>query len=1788
MEQPSQPDVSSPSTPSSHTPDPPRLWHDGLHQPLPPSPTPAVVKPDTPLYPWRIRDRLKTTNGALVVCLNIGVDPPGVTKPTPCARLECWTHPNPDQPVKSLTDIVTTLKTQYERWQAKARYKVAPDPTVTDLKRICVALRRAAKDERVLFHYNGHGVPRPTANGEIWVFNHNYSQYIPLNLFDLHEVLGSPALYIFDCNSAGTILSHFQKMTDQFERDWQDARRSMGRSVPPPSHRHSIMLAACADGQLLPTTPHVPADLFTSCLTTPIKTVLRWYARRSLVPNITPAMLDRIPGNVNARNTPLGELEYIFTAVTDTIAWNVLPRDHFKKLYRQDLLLSSLMRNFLLADRIMRSYACTPVSYPELPQTHNHPLWRSFDLAIENVFSQLSTMLAEVDSQLRAQLPEGIAATAVPVGVNATSTTSTPAAPSQPATRSAQRPYSALPPNYVRPEEQAQQQGTPPSHCTVPPEPVPMTPTFTYRPSTFFEDHMKAFNVWLDMGPDHRDPPEQLPIMLQVLLSPVCRLKALPLISRYMQTGPVAVDLALSVGIFPYVLRLLHNQSPDIRKDLVFIWSKILALDDTCRVDLVKDKVDEYFVRFLNLHSDPSDEPKPVYLACAMFVLSVVARTSADRSRAIGTVEACFMYLTHESLFVRRWACLCLTEVFLHASPPAQLEALDWKDLLERLLYCVEHDPAPDVRAAAVSTLSAIMNGVLRNIPAPGSMPGLYRPRPDPSFDSADLHRGQSHLADPSSASPIMSNNGPRVPGDSDSSSGGNDSINLYPLGSQAMAQNHQSDTNIFSYSTAERNALVRIGRFLAISACQESSVLVRRELSFAIAAAVRCQPERFVRAALIADVIVNSAPEGGDIDDAFTDECEEVQRSLWVSLSELAFDPHPVAAAISRRSYDLIYGQLTERTTRIGSSSSAEDIPATDHAFSPPGHVRENDFIYGTPDSTGEAGTAMGSSGGSFDSPHRTSTENWAQTVDPRGAQNMRAVQDVLDGPQRDLPANKRISPLASSPLQPPKPFHPSINRLRKGAGALDAPPQRRGVTGIHVRSASGSFDLNVSSRLPNIPRTNSATMFPSSLSPILRSGLASIRPDDQTSIRRRVMNNEKRVTSEDGPSSFPHVALAKGVGNLVKTVSQQLNLSLGGSSTSPVKQEGKDHGPNGVREKEDVDVKATSPPRPPKRSVSYQVLGAAASLSPKSDSPLFSPAKHSSYFPPSAGLGGSHENLNGLSKKLPSGYDRLYLSGAGNAALTLYEWSSAYISRVEFDAETSDYTREEAAPPRFATLWNKLSQSSAYGSVADNLRRFALLGKGDDVLGPEDSADQTDEGVSGNEINQSSELSLTAMGAGGGAVSAMTFLPRDMGIGDDQLLATGDSNGSVGVYDARTGKCQGAFGIPLPPGVPEEGVSSIMCLNPTTDDGATYGSVMPNSHSALILAGAYDGRVAVFKSDFSGPNYRIMSTFQASGRTVSSGKTRIKAGRQRTRAGWLHQGMDVMSRMPPALDAESQAEWRQSNCATTVNMDSGTEQTCQSFADMVRQSGNGLVVAFKSSQAYLAAAGCDNEIVRIWDLERERCTWEGWAVAEGTWPTAVSMWKTGDVNLFVVGSSDGSVNLVDMRERPVNGGAAKERRLGLHSQPVISIGTCPPERGTDGRELVVSADVGGEIVFWDPRWHGGQWLDGHEAEDFEMRRIGAHTSNLTAMAVHQTGRYLASGSSKCVKIFGPGRSMVKMISHHERGDTAGGMSSGGGKRISAVTSLAFQHESSLLAVGCMDSSVMIYGRDRDLYPGV
>jgi regulator-associated protein of mTOR len=237
-----------------------------------------------------------------------------------------------------------------------------------------------------------------------------------------------------------------------------------------------------------------------------------------------------IPGKVSERRTPIGELNWIFTAITDTIAWNSLSKPLFKKLFRQDLMVAALFRNYLLAQRIMRVYHCHPVSHPEIPQTHDHSLWRSWDLAVELILAQLPDLQAEARGEK----------------------------------------------DYV------------------------------YKHSEFFSEQLTAFEVYLTQGAVEQKVPEQLPIVLQVLLSQVHRLRALILLSSFLDHGPWAVNLALSIGIFPYVLKLLQSQANELKPVMVFIWARILAVDQSCQADLLKDNGYQYFINIFNPNSGMS------------------------------------------------------------------------------------------------------------------------------------------------------------------------------------------------------------------------------------------------------------------------------------------------------------------------------------------------------------------------------------------------------------------------------------------------------------------------------------------------------------------------------------------------------------------------------------------------------------------------------------------------------------------------------------------------------------------------------------------------------------------------------------------------------------------------------------------------------------------------------------------------------------------------------------------------------------------------------------------------------------------------------------------------------------------------------------------------------------------------------------------------------------------------------------------------------------------------------
>jgi regulator-associated protein of mTOR len=68
-------------------------------------------------------------------------------------------------------------------------------------------------------------------------------------------------------------------------------------------------------------------------------------------------------------------------------------------------------------------------------------------------------------------------------------------------------------------------------------------PNAEFQPSPFFTDQLTAFEMWLQHGSEKKKPPEQLPIVLQVLYIQSHRFRALVLLGRFLDMGAWAVDL---------------------------------------------------------------------------------------------------------------------------------------------------------------------------------------------------------------------------------------------------------------------------------------------------------------------------------------------------------------------------------------------------------------------------------------------------------------------------------------------------------------------------------------------------------------------------------------------------------------------------------------------------------------------------------------------------------------------------------------------------------------------------------------------------------------------------------------------------------------------------------------------------------------------------------------------------------------------------------------------------------------------------------------------------------------------------------------------------------------------------------------------------------------------------------------------------------------------------------------------------------------------------------------------
>ncbi|KAJ2417118.1 Target of rapamycin complex 1 subunit kog1 [Coemansia sp. IMI 209128] len=784
------------------------------------------------LADWRGQDKLRTSMALLVVCLHLGVPPPDSLRPEKSAVLEAWVDPTElvhvptseelalqataaagnnggavqrsagreRSPIKAIGE---SLLRQFEQFHRHARYKQLLECVMEDLRKYAMQLRRTAKDDRVMFYYNGHGVPRPTISGDIWVFNRQVTQYIPVGASDLMSWVGTPCIYIWDCSMAMNVVQAFEKNAKLREQEiakfrqiaeaigikWPINRsdtqaiasavanvtavmassqapaaaaagggssaqgpQQPGQGQPPlntalinlallpPMHHEDIHFAATQADEYLPTNPELPADLFTACLTTPIKVALRfWVIRNPRTSKVTVEMCDQVPGSVLERRTPIGELNWIFTSITDTIAWSTMPREQFRKFFRQDMAVASLYRNFMLADRVMRFYGVHPQVTPPMPPTHKHPLWDSLDLEIDMCLQQLPRLLR--DMERKKQREDRMARSLVrkqqhyPAAVNGGGGACAPLP--LPEFKAPLGTNLEIAGDFVSmscrhgsriglggtiesEDDESDSDGDSDGGGGGPISPGSRESQqpLGYVSSSYFSNQLYAFEVWLqhaatvvsqfvsDRGPDQTprslsterpsnlDPPDELPAVLQVLLSQQYRLRALILLYRFMNLGPWAVDLAMSVGIYPYMTKLLASTTTEIREILILVWARLSAVDMALHPELMKRDGFDYFVAYLanniQMQNEPvSDKVKlcDTVSAASAFTLAMLCRDNFDAQQSCfneRVLDYFLVYLqrpdngTEERACLRTWILLCLAELW-KAHPNAKWMAITYR-----------------------------------------------------------------------------------------------------------------------------------------------------------------------------------------------------------------------------------------------------------------------------------------------------------------------------------------------------------------------------------------------------------------------------------------------------------------------------------------------------------------------------------------------------------------------------------------------------------------------------------------------------------------------------------------------------------------------------------------------------------------------------------------------------------------------------------------------------------------------------------------------------------------------------------------------------------------------------------------------------------------------------------------------------------------------------------------------------------------------------------------------------
>ena len=154
---------------------------------------------------------------------------------------------------------------------------------------------------------------------------------------------------------------------------------------------------------------------------------------------------------------------------------------------------------------------------------------------------------------------------------------------------------------------------------------------------------------------------------------------------------------------------------------LIYIWARILAVDQSCQVDLLRDNGYMYFATVLSpfqpnhvpgaAHSGQTLPIPNVSEHCAMcaFILAVFCRDfplGQDACLETDVMDACLEHLEDDDYLLRQWSALCLAQLWDN-NDVGKARAIA-KDAHGKLC-CLLSDASPEVRASILYALGVLL-----------------------------------------------------------------------------------------------------------------------------------------------------------------------------------------------------------------------------------------------------------------------------------------------------------------------------------------------------------------------------------------------------------------------------------------------------------------------------------------------------------------------------------------------------------------------------------------------------------------------------------------------------------------------------------------------------------------------------------------------------------------------------------------------------------------------------------------------------------------------------------------------------------------------------------------------------------------------------------------------------------------------------------------------------------------------------------------------------------------------